>query len=218
MQFDKLKKNVSLAALDYIPSNAIIGFGSGSTIIYFIEALYKSKKKILGAVSSSHYTTIILHKYGIPVFALGAICDPIIYIDSADEINHNLEMIKGGGGALTNEKIISSIAEKFICIVHESKLVKQLGQFPLPIEIIPMAYTYVLKKIVQLGGTPKYREGYVTDHGNIIIDVYNLNLSCPVFIEQKINSIPGVVTVGLFTKNKADMVLIGTKSGIQILK
>ncbi|CAL4043149.1 Ribose-5-phosphate isomerase A [Buchnera aphidicola (Takecallis arundicolens)] len=218
MQCDKLKKQVSLAALDYVPNNSMIGFGSGSTILYFIKALYKTKKKIFGAVSSSYYTTLMLHKYGIQVFELSTVSHPIIYVDSADEINDNLEMIKGGGGALTNEKIIAATSEKFICIIHESKLVKQLGRFPLPIEIIPMAYTYVLKKIIQLGGKPKYREGYVTDHGNIIIDVYDLNLGNPSEIENLINSIPGVVTVGLFSINTPDIVLIGTKSGIKILK
>ncbi|CAL4322437.1 ribose-5-phosphate isomerase RpiA [Buchnera aphidicola] len=218
MSINQLKKNVAKSVLDYLSFKYIIGIGSGSTILYFIKFLARCKKKILGVVSSSYDTTMILQKYGIQVFDINTITQPVIYIDSADEINTNLQMIKGGGGALTTEKIIASIAKKFICIVDESKVVDQLGVYPLPIEVIFHAYSYVLREIMKLGGFPKYRNGVVTDHGNIIIDVYHLNLRHPKVMEDRINSIPGVVTVGLFCNRKADMALIGTKNGIKIIK
>ncbi|QCI26065.1 ribose-5-phosphate isomerase RpiA [Buchnera aphidicola] len=218
MKHDQLKKQVSLAVLDYIPYNAIVGFGSGSTVIHFIKAIVEKKKNFFGAVSSSYHTTIMLKKYGITVLELNTITKPIIYIDSADEVNFSLEMIKGGGGALTKEKIISAMSEKFICIIDESKLVQTLGVFPLPIEVVPIAYSYISKKMTDFGGKPRYREGFVTDQGNIIIDVYGLNLNCPINVEKTFNSIPGIVTVGLFSIQKPNLLLVGTKSGIKIFK
>lgn len=215
---NQLKKNVAVAALDYIPSNSIIGIGSGSTILHFIQALYNCKKDIIGAVSSSHETTILLQKYGIKVFDINTISESIIYIDSADEVNTRMQMIKGGGGALTKEKIIAEISKKFICIIDNSKLVKKFDNFPVPIEIIPMSYSYISQKIKKLGGIPKYRKGFITDQGNIIIDVYNLNLSSPVDLERLINSFPGVVTVGIFAIRPADLVLISKDNEINVIE
>ncbi|CAL4322417.1 ribose-5-phosphate isomerase RpiA [Buchnera aphidicola] len=219
MNFNILKKNVSVSVLNYIPPNSIIGVGSGTTISYFIKSINKYKKNIIGAISSSYNTTILLKKYNVTVIDLNTINEPIIYIDSADEVNSDMQMIKGKGGALTNEKIISFKAKTFICIVDESKLVKKLGSFcPVPIEVIPISYSYICEEIRKIGGNPIYREGFVTDHGNIIIDIYGLNLEFPQRIENIINSLPGVVSVGLFSIRTADMVMIGTMNGIKIIK
>jgi len=218
MELNKIKKSVAWAALKYICPGTIVGVGTGSTVSYFIEALSTIKHLINGAVSSSLYSTKILKRLGIPVFDLNEVKFLKTYVDGADEINADMHMIKGGGAALTQEKIISSVADTFICIVDESKKVKTLGSFPLPIEIIPMAYSYISKELIKLGGIPKYRKNVVTDHGNIIIDIHNLKITDPISIENKINSLPGVVTVGLFTMRTADVVLVGTKFGIDIIK
>ncbi|QCI22263.1 ribose-5-phosphate isomerase RpiA [Buchnera aphidicola] len=215
---DKLKKKAAWAALDYIHPGAIIGVGTGTTIFYFIEALSTIKDIIYGAVSSSNTSTSLLQKQGIQVFNLKNFNSLTIYFDSADEINHQMQMIKGGGAALTREKIIAAMSKKFVCIVDKSKIVNVLGRFPLPIEIIPMALSYVSKEIIKIGGQPKYRKNIITDNGNIIIDVYNLCIKDPISMEKKINSLPGVVTVGLFAKRRADIALIGTKSGIKVIR
>lgn len=218
MNLNQLKKKAAIAALDYIFPGAIIGVGSGTTIFYFIEALRTIKNIIYGAVSSSNDSTILLKKNGIKVFDLKNFSSLKVYIDSADEINHNMQMIKGGGGALTREKIIGAMSEQFICIVDESKKVDVLGAFPLPIEIIPMALSYISKEIIKIGGIPKYRKKFITDNGNIIVDVHNLNIYDPISMEKKINNLPGVVTVGLFASRSADMTLISTNSGIIKIK
>ncbi|HMI76863.1 MAG TPA: ribose-5-phosphate isomerase RpiA [Buchnera sp. (in: enterobacteria)] len=215
---NKIKKSVAWAALDYICPGTIIGVGTGSTIAYFIEALSTVKHLIHGTVSSSNHSTKILKSLGIPVFQLNEVDSLMTYIDSADEINNNMQMIKGGGGALTQEKIIASVADIFICIVEESKKVNILGNFPLPIEIIPMASTYIYNELLKLGGYPKYRKGIVTDNGNIIIDVHNLKITDPIMLEYKINALPGVVTVGLFADRTADIALIGGEYSINIVK
>ncbi|WP_343192475.1 ribose-5-phosphate isomerase RpiA [Buchnera aphidicola (Taiwanaphis decaspermi)] len=211
MNQNKLKKIVSKEALKYIVPNSIIGIGTGSTIIKFIKLLKKIKNLIKGAVSSSFISTNYLKKIGIPIININKIDKLSIYIDSADEINNDLEMIKGGGGALTKEKIIAASAQKFLCIVDESKYVKKLGKFPLPIEIIPMSCSYVVSEITKLGGYPKIRNNFITENYNKIIDVYNFNIINPSILENKINNIPGVVTVGIFTKDcSADIALIST--------
>lgn len=215
MKYNKLKKLVAFSVLEYLKPNIIIGVGSGSTVNYFIEALASMKYKIMGAVSSSNITTKKLQYLGINVFNLNKINKLSIYIDSADEINAQLEMIKGGGGALTREKIIAEVAEKFICIVDESKQVKTLGSFPLPIEIIPMAKKLITKKILELGGQAKHRKNMLTDNGNIILDVYNLKIYDPVILEKTISLLPGVITVGLFALRCADIALISTNMGIK---
>ncbi|WP_343182411.1 ribose-5-phosphate isomerase RpiA [Buchnera aphidicola] len=218
MKCNALKKKVSLAVLDYIPSNSIIGIGSGTTILHFVQMLYESNKKIIGAISSSFNTTVILKKYGFKVYNINTISEPIIYIDSADVVDQNMHMIKGGGGALTKEKILVAMCKKFICIIDETKLVNVLSEFPVPIEIIPNAYSYVYHQLKKMGGNPKYRKNYTTENGNIIFDVHNLNLSDPINIENILNSLVGVVTVGLFANRKSDILLIGTQSGINVIQ
>ncbi|CUR53248.1 ribose-5-phosphate isomerase RpiA [Buchnera aphidicola] len=203
-----LKKKVAEHALKYVPKDTIIGIGSGTTIRYFIEALKSIRFSILGAVSSSVKSSNFLKRINIKLYNLNEISKLEIYIDSADEINHNLEMIKGGGGALTQEKIISSVSKKFICIVDESKFVKKLGSFPLPIEVIPISLNYVSRELIKLGGHPKHRKNFVTDNGNFIIDVFHLNFDFPKKLEKFINNISGVVTVGLFSFRKADVLLV----------
>lgn len=215
---DILKKKVSWCAIKYIPKNIIIGIGSGSTVKYFIEALSTIRSCIFGAVASSIESRKILLKFNIPVINLNDMkCSYIdIYVDSADEINKNMEMIKGGGGALTQEKIIASASKKFLCIIDESKYVKNLGfNCPLPIEIIPMSLKYVSQEIFKLGGIPKYRKNFVTDNGNYIIDVYKLIINDTNYLEKFINNIPGVVCVGLFSFRKADILLISSNEGVQ---
>ncbi|QCI21701.1 ribose-5-phosphate isomerase RpiA [Buchnera aphidicola (Hyadaphis tataricae)] len=218
MTLNQFKKKAAFAALHYIRPGSIIGVGTGTTIFYFIEALKNIKHKICGAVSSSNTSTLLLKKQGIPVFDLKNFHSLTIYIDSADEINHQMQMIKGGGAALTREKIIAAIAKKFICIVDNSKIVSVLGKFPLPIEIIPTALSYISKEIVKLGGKPKYRNNTITDNGNVILDAYNLNIENPIQMEHTFNALPGVVTVGLFASRCADIALVGTKNGVTTMK
>ncbi|QJC28159.1 ribose-5-phosphate isomerase RpiA [Enterobacteriaceae endosymbiont of Plateumaris braccata] len=207
---NKFKKIASQAALKYINNNSIIGIGSGTTIKYFINMLFKIKNRINGFVSTSITSTNELKKYNFPIYDSSEIDFIDVYFDSADEINNNMEMIKGGGAALTNEKIISSIANIFICIVDQSKHVNILGKIhPLPIEIIPTAKSYVFKELFKLGGLPKLREGIITEHGNIILDIYHLDIIEPIKLEKYINSIAGVVTVGLFANRCADIVITG---------
>ncbi len=214
---DALKRKAAEAALKYIDDISILGIGTGSTVNYFIDLLADYRARIEGAVSSSEATTARLRKLGIPVLDLNAVGDLEIYIDGADEINPNLQLIKGGGGALTREKIIAAASYKFVCIADEGKYVPYLGKFPLPIEVIPMARSFISRQMVKLGGSPKWREGYITDNGNQIIDVYNLEILKPSELEQTINNIPGVVTVGIFALRPADVVLLGTESGVKTL-
>jgi ribose 5-phosphate isomerase A len=214
---DLLKRKAAEAALNYIDAIPILGIGTGSTVNHFIDLLADHRARIEGAVSSSEATTARLKKLGIPVLDLNTVGDLEIYIDGADEINPNLQLIKGGGGALTREKIIAAASRKFVCIADEGKYVPYLGKFPLPIEVIPMARSFVARQMVKLGGSPKWREGYITDNGNQIIDVYNLEILKPIELEQTINNIPGVVTVGIFALRPADVVLLGTESGVKTL-
>lgn len=218
MTQDKLKKAVGWAALEYVKPGTIVGVGTGSTASHFIDALATMKGQIEGAVSSSEASTAKLKSYGIPVFDCNEVDSLDIYVDGADEINHQMQMIKGGGAALTREKIIAAVAKTFVCIVDESKQVDVLGKFPLPVEVIPMARSYVARELVKLGGLPEYRENVVTDNGNVILDVYNLTILNPIELENKINGIAGVVTVGLFANRGADIVLMGTSEGVKTIK
>lgn len=218
MTQDELKKLVGEAALEYVVEDSIVGVGTGSTVNYFIDALATMKHKIKGAVSSSEASTERLKQHGIEVFELNEVDKIPVYIDGADESNHLLELIKGGGGALTREKIIAAVADQFICIADESKLVRRLGEFPLPVEVIPMARSYVARQIVKLGGDPVYRTGFVTDNGNVILDVHGLVINEPIKLERILNNIVGVVTNGLFAQRGADVILMATPDGVQTIK
>jgi ribose 5-phosphate isomerase A len=218
MTQDELKQAVGRAALEYVPDNCIVGVGTGSTANYFIDALATMKGRIQGAVSSSEASVARLKSHGIAVFELNTVDRLPVYVDGADEINRQLQMIKGGGAALTREKIVAAVAEQFICIADESKLVDVLGKFPLPVEVIPMARSYVARQLVKLGGHPAYRDGVITDNGNIILDVHGLKISEANKLESQINEIVGVVTNGLFAHRRADMLLLGTSKGVQVLK
>ena len=212
---NNLKQLVAKEVIKYIPENSVLGIGTGSTVNCFIDILSTIKHKISAVVSSSQITTNRIKSIGIPLVDLNNIDDLPVYIDGADEINNNLQMTKGGGGALTGEKIIAAVAKKFICIADESKKVNILGNFPLPVEVIPMARSYVARQLVKLGGFPMYRQGVVTDYGNVILDVYNLNILDPEKLEQTINNITGVVSNGLFAIRSADVLLLSTiSSGI----
>ena len=204
-----LKKTAAYAALQYIPDGAIIGVGTGSTVDYFIEALGTIKNKFKGAVASSIYTEKKLKEQGITVFDLNAVDDLPVYVDGADEVSPQKELIKGHGGALTREKIIATTAKKFICIVDPSKNVKLLGKKAVPIEVIPMARGLVARTLVKLGGVPEYRAGFVTDNGNIILDVYKLDLTNPTKLEEMLNNITGTVCNGIFAKRPADIIVMG---------
>lgn len=209
MDQETAKKDAAHACLHYIRDDMVIGVGSGSTVKYFIEALQPIKHKIEGAIASSILTANLLKAQGIPLIDLNSVTDLALYIDSADEINSARQMIKGGGGALTREKIIATVAKKFICIVDSSKQVEILGEFPVAVEVIPMARSYVARQIVRLGGSPVYRENFITDNGNHILDVYNLKLLNPAMLEEKLNAIVGVVENGIFAKRTADELVVG---------
>ncbi|MFI3158022.1 MAG: ribose-5-phosphate isomerase RpiA [Methylococcaceae bacterium] len=209
MTQDELKQKVAQAALPYIKDVAIIGVGTGSTVNHFIDYLADFRADIEGAVSSSIVSTERLKKIGIPVLDLNAVGTLDVYVDGADEVNPHKHMVKGGGGALTREKIIAAASKKFVCIVDETKCVDVLGAFPLPVEVIPMARSYVARELVKLGGQPVWRENYITDNHNEILDVHNLDIIEPTKLEQIINNIVGVVTVGIFAMRAADVVLIG---------
>jgi ribose 5-phosphate isomerase A len=217
MTQDELKQAVARAALDYVVEGKIVGVGTGSTARLFIEALAGIKDRIAGAVASSEDTRMRLEGHGIKVFDLNEVTDLPVYIDGADEINAEMHMIKGGGGALTREKIVAAVAQKFVCIVDGSKYVEVLGKFPLPVEVIPMASAYVARELTRLGGTPVIREGFVTDNGNLILDVKGLQILDPVDLETRINQIVGVVSNGLFARRPADVCLLGTSSGVRTL-
>jgi len=217
MTQDEMKKNAAWAALDYIPRHTIVGVGTGSTVNHFIDALASIKADIQGAVSSSVQSTEKMRALGITVLDLNDIDSFSVYVDGADEINPARHMIKGGGAALTREKIVAAVADKFICIVDSSKQVPVLGKFPLPVEVIPMARNYVARQLSQLGGRPVWRQGVVTDNGNDILDVFDLQILDPLALEQQINQITGVVTNGIFAHRNADLVLVGTTTGTQVL-
>ncbi|MCZ4690058.1 ribose-5-phosphate isomerase A [Legionella pneumophila] len=214
----ELKIKAAKAAIAYIEDDMVIGVGTGSTVNFFIKELAAIKHKIEACVASSKATEALLRAEGIPVIDLNSVQDLPIYVDGADEVNERGEMIKGGGGALTREKIVANVATQFICIVDESKVVKRLGEFPVAVEVIPMARSFVARQIVKLGGDPEYREGFVTDNGNIILDVFNLNFSTPMALEDSLNVIPGVVESGVFAKRLADKVLVASASGVNNLK
>ncbi|PSU20349.1 ribose-5-phosphate isomerase RpiA [Photobacterium kishitanii] len=218
MTQDEMKKAAGWAALEYVTKNSIVGVGTGSTVNHFIDALATRKEEIKGAVSSSIASTERLEQIGIKVFDANEVASLDIYVDGADEINAQFDMIKGGGAALTREKIVAAIAEKFICIVDNTKQVDVLGQFPLPVEVIPMARSFIGRELVKLGGDPVYREGVITDNGNIILDVYNMAITDPKAMEDSINALPGVVTVGLFAHRGADVLVIGSPEGTKIIE
>jgi ribose 5-phosphate isomerase A len=212
-----LKAKAAKAALAYLDDNMIIGVGTGSTVNYFIDELAAIKHRIDACVPSSKITETRLRAAGIPIIDLNAASDLPIFVDGADEVNARHEMIKGGGGALTREKIIATAARQFICIVDESKVVKHLGDFPVAVEVIPMARSFVARELVKLGGDPEYREGFITDNGNIILRVYNLKITAAAALEEAIKLIPGVVENGLFAKRLADKVLVASEAGVRRL-
>ena len=214
---DEMKQAVARAALEYVVEGRIVGVGTGSTARMFIEALAGMKDRIAGAVASSEDTRQRLEGHGIKVFDLNEINDMPVYIDGADEITPEMHMIKGGGGALTREKIVAAVAGKFICIVDGTKVVDYLGRCSLPVEIIPMARAHVARELVKLGGTPVLREGFVTDNGNLILDVKGLKIVDPADLETRVNQIAGVVTNGLFALRPADVCLIGTPEGVRTM-
>lgn len=222
MTQDQLKQAVAQAALDHIlpklESRSVIGVGTGSTANFFIDALARHKMDFDGAVASSEATAERLKKHGIPVYELNGVNELEFYVDGADESNERLELIKGGGAALTREKIVAAVARTFICIADQSKLVERLGAFPLPVEVIPMARSHVARELVKLGGDPVYREGVKTDNGNVILDVHNLMIGHAPELEAQINNIVGVVTNGLFAARPADLLLLGTSEGVKTLK
>jgi ribose 5-phosphate isomerase A len=216
MTQDELKKKTAEAALEYVKDVTVVGVGTGSTVNHFINYLADMKSSIDGAVSSSETTTARLKEIGIPVLDLNSVGEVEVYVDGADEVNPLKEMIKGGGGALTREKIVAAASKTFICIVDDTKTVDVLGAYPLPIEVIPMARSYVAREMVKMGGRPVWREDYFTDNGNEIIDIHNLDIMEPIKLERTISAIPGVVTVGIFAARPADVVLIGKEDQIII--
>jgi len=218
MTQDELKRAVAREALKYVVDDAVIGVGTGSTANHFIDELAGIKGRIKGAVPSSEQTAARLRAHGIPLFDLNEVDELPVYIDGADEITPRFAMIKGGGGALTREKIVAAVARRFVCIADESKLVDVLGNFPLPIEVIPMARSYVARELVKLGGRPRLREGVTTDNGNVILDVAGLEILDPVALERTLNNIVGVVTCGLFAQRGADVLLLGRPGGVETLR
>ncbi len=217
MTKDELKLAAARKALDYVVDGSIIGIGSGSTVNIFIAELGKVKHRVKAAVSSSEKSSQLLREQGIEVLDLNSVESYPVYIDGADEINHKLEMIKGGGAALTREKIVSAVADKFVCIVDQTKLKDVLGAFALPVEVIPMARAQVARELAKLGGTPKWREGVITDNGNIILDVSGLRIEHAAALEEQINQITGVVTNGLFASRPASIALIASPTGVNVL-
>jgi ribose 5-phosphate isomerase A len=217
MSQDDLKRAVAQAAIAYVPTDCIVGVGTGSTANCFIDELAKIKHKLRGAVASSEASAKRLQGHGIEVVSLNDAGTLPVYVDGADEITRHLHMLKGGGGALTREKIVAAASKKFVCLCDASKLVDVLGKFPLPIEVIPMARSYIAREIVKLGGQPKLREGFTTDNGNIIIDVHGLQIMNPVELESILNELPGIVTNGLFARRGADVLLLGKPEGVQII-
>lgn len=217
MTQDDKKKAAARAALEYVADNAVIGVGTGSTANHFIELLATLRGRIEGTVASSEATAARLRRHGIPVYDLNGVGTVPVYVDGADEADRNLRLVKGGGGALTREKILAAAAEKFVCVADDSKLVAVLGKFPVPVEVIPMARSYVARQVVKLGGNPIWRDGFVTDNGNVVLDVYNLNLTDPAAVEAELNQITGVVTNGIFARRPADVLILGTDGGVRTI-
>ena len=217
MSQEQSKKYAANTALEYIEDNSIVGVGTGSTIAHFIPALAEIKHRIEGAVASSPATETLLKEHNIPVFNHNTVSPLSIYIDSTDEATRFKHLIKGGGGALTGEKILAEASQKFICILDHSKLVDRLGKFPLPVEVMPMAQSQVARALVKLGGSPLLRENFKTDHGNIILDVHNLSINEPTALEQEINQIVGVVSNGLFAKRSADLLIVANNDKIETI-
>jgi ribose 5-phosphate isomerase A len=214
---DEKKQQVAKAAIKYVVEDTIIGIGTGSTANYFIDALAAIKHKIKGTVASSNASADRLKSHRIEVLELNSVDEISVYIDGADETNQYKHLIKGGGGALTREKIVAAASKFFVCIADDSKLVDVLGKFPLPIEVIPMARSYVARELVKMGGKPVWREGFMTDNGNVILDVHNLQIIEPVKLEKELNQITGVVTNGLFASRPADVLLLGSNQGVKVL-
>jgi len=218
MTQDEMKQAVAKAAIEYVEAGTIVGVGTGSTANFFIDELATIKHKIEGTVASSEASAERLKGHGIEVFDLNSVSEIAVYVDGADESNKYLHLVKGGGGALTREKIVAAASKKFVCIADESKLVDVMGKFPLPIEVIPMARSLVAREIIkQIGGEPVLREGFTTDNGNIILDVHNLEIMEPTKVEQILNNITGVVTNGLFAIKPADVLLLGTPDGVKTI-
>ncbi len=217
MSQDEKKKQVAKAAIRFIEDDSIVGVGTGSTVNFFIEELAQIKHRIEGAVSSSNASEELLKQHQIPVMSLNSVMEIPVYVDGADEATRHRHLIKGGGGALTREKIVAAASTKFVCIIDDSKLVPMLGSFPLPVEVIPMAQSYVARQLVKLGGQPVLREGFTTDNGNIILDIHNLKIDKPIELEQALNQIAGVVTNGLFARRGADVVLMSGKNSVEML-
>ncbi len=217
MNQDDKKRAAAQAALAYVEDGTAIGVGTGSTVNYFIEGLAALKNRIEGAVSSSQATTELLENAGIPVLELNSTGDLELYVDGADEANKHMHLIKGGGGALTREKIVASASRRFVCIIDDSKFVGMLGKFPVPVEVIPMAQAYVGRQMIKAGGQPVWRQNFVTDNGNHILDVHNLQIINPVEMENRFNQLAGVVTVGLFANRPADIIIICDDTGIRTL-
>ena len=218
MNQNEMKQAAAEAAIAYVEDGSVVGVGTGSTADFFITALGKIKHRIDGAVASSEGTAQKLKALGVAVYDLNGVKDLPVYVDGADEITQHMAMIKGGGGALTREKIVAAVARKFVCIADQSKLVDVLGKFPLPVEVIPMARSYVGREIVKLGGLPAWRQGFTTDNGNLIIDVHNLSITNPMELEAKLNQIVGVVSNGLFAQRGADVLLLGTADAVKTIK
>lgn len=218
MNQDELKRQAAEKALEFLPDSGILGVGTGSTVNHFIDLLAPIKGRFDGAVSSSEASSKRLQAIGMQVLDLNSAGELEVYVDGADESNHQLHLIKGGGGALTREKIIAAASKKFICIADASKLVSVMGEFPLPVEVIPMARSYVARELVKLGGTPQWRDDFVTDNGNLILDVHDLEIMEPMKLEAKINNIVGVVTVGLFAHRPADVLILGSENGAKVIE
>jgi len=218
MTQDEMKQATARAAIAYVPDDCVVGVGTGSTANFFIAELGKIRQRIRGAVASSEATAKRLKDLGIAVLDLNGVDELTVYVDGADEVTRHLAMIKGGGGALTREKIVAAVARKFVCIADGTKLVDVLGRFPLPVEVIPLARSYVARELRKLGGYPDWRQNFVTDNGNVILDVRGLSILNPVELEGALNQITGVVATGLFARRGADVLLLGTADGVQTLK
>ena len=218
MTQDEMKQAVAKAAIEYVPTGTVVGVGTGSTANFFIDELAKIKGKIDGTVASSVASAERLKGHGIEVLELNSVGRLSVYVDGADEATRHLHLIKGGGGALTREKIVAAASDKFVCIADQSKLVDRLGKFPLPVEVIPMARSLVARDIVKLGGEPVLREGFTTDNGNVILDIHNLDILDPMDLEEKLNNLVGVVTNGLFARRPADVLLLGNPNGVDLLE
>ncbi len=218
MDTDQKKLIAAKASLDYIENDIVLGVGTGSTVNHLIDVLPSVRDKIQAVVSSSNATTALLEERGFEISMLNAVGDVDLYIDGADEATKHLQLIKGGGGALTREKILAGASRRFVCVIDDSKQVGMLGTFPLPVEVIPMAQSYIARKLVKMRGQPVWRENFVTDNGNHILDVHNLTITNPVELETRINQIAGVVTVGIFAHRPADVLIVGDETGVRIIE